>query len=69
MDTVTENSHLQMTQYWKSQMVCDSNSPPAGLQSKAEDATLKWYKELQASAAQCAQSFEQLNAPKDNQVG
>ncbi|KAM7415587.1 hypothetical protein PAMA_017892 [Pampus argenteus] len=39
-----------------------------GLQNSAEDGTLKWYKELQASAAQCAQSFEQLNSPKDNQT-
>ncbi|XP_070690606.1 mRNA export factor GLE1 [Pempheris klunzingeri] len=39
-----------------------------GLQNSAEDATLKWYKELQASAAQCAQSFEQLNSPKDTQT-
>ncbi|XP_053182227.1 mRNA export factor GLE1 [Scomber japonicus] len=39
-----------------------------GLQNRAEDTTLKWYKELQASSAQCAQSFEQLNAPKDNQT-
>ncbi|XP_067428730.1 mRNA export factor GLE1 [Thunnus thynnus] len=39
-----------------------------GLQNSAEDSTLKWYKELQASAAQCAQSFEQLNSPKDNQT-
>ena len=39
-----------------------------GLQNSAEDSTLKWYKELQESAAQCAQSFEQLNSPKDTQV-
>ncbi|XP_038570839.1 nucleoporin GLE1-like [Micropterus salmoides] len=39
-----------------------------GLQNSAEDSTLKWYKELQESAAQCAQSFEQLNSPKDTQT-
>ncbi|XP_074527277.1 mRNA export factor GLE1 [Halichoeres trimaculatus] len=38
-----------------------------GLQNSAEDSTLKWYKELQQSAAQCAQSFEELNSPKDAQ--
>lgn len=30
---------------------------------------MKWYKELQDAAAQCAQSFQQLNVPKDSQVG
>ncbi|KAM7019157.1 LOW QUALITY PROTEIN: mRNA export factor GLE1 [Tautogolabrus adspersus] len=39
-----------------------------GLQNSAEDGTLKWFKELQDSAAQCAKSFEQLNAPKDAQT-
>uniref|UniRef100_UPI0037E9A1F7 mRNA export factor GLE1 n=1 Tax=Semicossyphus pulcher TaxID=241346 RepID=UPI0037E9A1F7 len=39
-----------------------------GLQNSAEDSTLKWYKELQESAARCAQSFEQLNSPKDAQT-
>ncbi|XP_022623835.1 nucleoporin GLE1 [Seriola dumerili] len=39
-----------------------------GLQNSAEDGTLKWLKELQDSAAQCAQSFEQLNSPKDAQT-
>ncbi|XP_059193935.1 mRNA export factor GLE1 [Centropristis striata] len=39
-----------------------------GLQNSAEDGTLKWYKELQESAARCAQSFEQLNSPKDTQT-
>nr|XP_046241837.1 mRNA export factor GLE1 [Scatophagus argus] len=39
-----------------------------GLQNSAEDSTLKWYKELQESAAQCAQSFEDLNSPKDTQT-
>ncbi|KAL0979553.1 hypothetical protein UPYG_G00186480 [Umbra pygmaea] len=39
-----------------------------GLQNRAEDATLKWYQELQASATQCAQSFEGLNNTKDPQT-
>uniref|UniRef100_A0A8C9ZIK6 mRNA export factor GLE1 n=1 Tax=Sander lucioperca TaxID=283035 RepID=A0A8C9ZIK6_SANLU len=39
-----------------------------GLQNSAEDSTLKWYKQLQESAAQCAQSYEQLNSPKDVQT-
>uniref|UniRef100_A0A8C9ZBJ9 mRNA export factor GLE1 n=1 Tax=Sander lucioperca TaxID=283035 RepID=A0A8C9ZBJ9_SANLU len=36
--------------------------------AKRKDSTLKWYKQLQESAAQCAQSYEQLNSPKDVQV-
>lgn len=43
-------------------------SPSAGLQNSAEDSTLKWYKELQQVAAQCAQSIEQLSSAKDAQV-
>ncbi|XP_037632575.1 nucleoporin GLE1 isoform X2 [Sebastes umbrosus] len=39
-----------------------------GLQNSAEESTLKWYKEIQESAAQCAQSIEQLNSPKDAQT-
>uniref|UniRef100_A0A671X7D5 mRNA export factor GLE1 n=1 Tax=Sparus aurata TaxID=8175 RepID=A0A671X7D5_SPAAU len=41
---------------------------PSGLQNSAEDSTLKWYKELQESAAQCAQSIEQLSTTKDAQI-
>ncbi|XP_060928186.1 mRNA export factor GLE1-like [Limanda limanda] len=41
---------------------------PTGLQNSAEDRTLKWFKDLQDSAAQCAQSFEQLNSSKDVQT-
>uniref|UniRef100_A0A8C4EYH2 mRNA export factor GLE1 n=1 Tax=Dicentrarchus labrax TaxID=13489 RepID=A0A8C4EYH2_DICLA len=40
----------------------------AAQSNSAEESTLKWYKELQLSAAQCAQSFEQLNSPKDAQT-
>uniref|UniRef100_A0A3Q3XAM6 mRNA export factor GLE1 n=1 Tax=Mola mola TaxID=94237 RepID=A0A3Q3XAM6_MOLML len=36
--------------------------------NSAEDSTLKWYKELQESAAQCTQSIEQLTSPKDAQT-
>lgn len=39
-----------------------------GLQTRAETSTLKWYKELQDSATQCAQSFEDLNSAKDLQT-
>uniref|UniRef100_A0A673X125 mRNA export factor GLE1 n=1 Tax=Salmo trutta TaxID=8032 RepID=A0A673X125_SALTR len=39
-----------------------------GLQTKAEQSTLKWYRELQDSANQCAQSFEGLNNTKDIQT-
>ncbi|XP_069580273.1 mRNA export factor GLE1 isoform X1 [Brachyistius frenatus] len=39
-----------------------------GLQNSAEDVTRKWFKELQESAAQCAEAIEQLNSPKDAQT-
>ncbi|XP_028281658.1 nucleoporin GLE1-like [Parambassis ranga] len=39
-----------------------------GLQNTAEDSTLKWYKELQQTAAQCAQAIEQLSTTKDAQT-
>lgn len=39
-----------------------------GLQTTADDSTLKWYKELQSLASHCAQSFEDLNNTKDMQV-
>ncbi|XP_068617180.1 mRNA export factor GLE1 isoform X2 [Brachionichthys hirsutus] len=39
-----------------------------GLQNSAEDATLKWCKELQDSTARCVQAFEQLDNPKDAQT-
>lgn len=39
-----------------------------GLQNSAEDSTLKWYKELQELAAQCAQSIDQLSSAKDVQT-
>ncbi|XP_056274209.1 mRNA export factor GLE1 isoform X2 [Pseudoliparis swirei] len=38
-----------------------------GLQNSAEGATMKWYKELQESAARCALAFQQLNTAKDAQ--
>ena len=40
----------------------------SGLQTSAEESTLKWFKELQEAAYQCAQSFEDLNNTKDMQV-
>ncbi|KAG7332302.1 hypothetical protein KOW79_004136 [Hemibagrus wyckioides] len=39
-----------------------------GLQTIADDSTLKWYKELQGLASHCAQSFEDLNNTKDMQT-
>ncbi|XP_063754383.1 mRNA export factor GLE1 isoform X2 [Eleginops maclovinus] len=39
-----------------------------GLQNSAEESTLKWYRELQESAAHCQQAFQQLNTPKDAQT-
>ncbi|KAI4898752.1 hypothetical protein NFI96_014133 [Prochilodus magdalenae] len=39
-----------------------------GLQTRAEDSTLKWYRELQDMASQCAQTFEDLNNTKDMQT-
>ncbi|KAF7660004.1 hypothetical protein LDENG_00290170 [Lucifuga dentata] len=39
-----------------------------GLQTRVEDSALKWYKELQDSAAQCAQSFDVLNTSSDIQM-
>lgn len=39
-----------------------------GLQTKAEESTLKWYQGLQDSATQCSQSFEDLNNTKDFQT-
>uniref|UniRef100_A0A8C9RGW9 mRNA export factor GLE1 n=1 Tax=Scleropages formosus TaxID=113540 RepID=A0A8C9RGW9_SCLFO len=39
-----------------------------GLQTKAESITLKWYKELQNSAEQCAQAIEELSNAKDPQT-
>lgn len=36
-----------------------------GLQADPEDSTLKWYKELQDSAAAVAKSFEELSSSKD----
>ncbi|XP_027022762.1 mRNA export factor GLE1 [Tachysurus fulvidraco] len=36
-----------------------------GLQTMADDSTLKWYKDLQGLASQCTQYFEDLNNTKD----
>lgn len=48
---------------------CSKSPFFTGLQNRAEDSTLRWYKELQEAANQCAQSFEDLNSTKDLQVG
>ncbi|XP_041956497.1 nucleoporin GLE1 [Alosa sapidissima] len=39
-----------------------------GLQNSADESTLKWFRELQEAANQCAQSFEDLNSTKDMQT-
>uniref|UniRef100_A0A8D3AZ98 mRNA export factor GLE1 n=1 Tax=Scophthalmus maximus TaxID=52904 RepID=A0A8D3AZ98_SCOMX len=39
-----------------------------GLQNSAEDSTLKWFRDLQDTATQCAQAFGQLNSAKDVQT-
>lgn len=40
----------------------------AGLQTGADNSTLKWYNALQDSANQCAQASEDLSKAKDTQV-
>ncbi|XP_072243323.1 mRNA export factor GLE1 [Leuresthes tenuis] len=52
----------------KAEQAAKEKAQRKGLQNSAEDSTLKWYRELQEAAAQCAQSFEQLNSPKDAQT-
>lgn len=52
----------------KAAQVAKEKAQRKGLQNSAEDSTMKWYKDLQESAAQCAQSFEQLNSSKDVQT-
>uniref|UniRef100_M3ZKT9 mRNA export factor GLE1 n=1 Tax=Xiphophorus maculatus TaxID=8083 RepID=M3ZKT9_XIPMA len=52
----------------KAEQAAKEKAQKKGLQNNAEESTMKWYKELQNSAAQCAQSFEQLNSPKDAQT-
>ncbi|XP_036383198.1 nucleoporin GLE1 [Megalops cyprinoides] len=39
-----------------------------GLQTKAEESTLKWYQELQDSANQCAQSFDDLSKDQNKKL-
>lgn len=39
-----------------------------GLQTGADDSTLKWYNSLQDLANQCAQAFDDLNKAKDTQT-
>ncbi|KAF3695365.1 Nucleoporin GLE1 GLE1-like protein [Channa argus] len=52
----------------KAEQSAKEQAQKKGLQSSAEDSTMKWYKDLQDSAAQCAQSFEHLNSPKDTKT-
>ncbi|KAF4110369.1 mRNA export factor GLE1 isoform X2 [Onychostoma macrolepis] len=39
-----------------------------GLQTGADESTLKWYHALQDSSSQCAQAFDQLSKAKDTQM-
>ncbi|KAM4746659.1 mRNA export factor GLE1 [Anableps anableps] len=52
----------------KAEQAAKEKAQKKGLQNSAEESTLKWYKELQNSAARCAQSFENLSCPKDAQT-
>lgn len=40
----------------------------AGLQTGADESTLKWYSALQDAANQCAQACDELSRAKDTQV-
>lgn len=52
----------------KATLAAKEKAQRKGLQNSAEDATLKWFKELQDSASRCTQSFQQINSPKDAQT-
>ncbi|XP_028312978.1 nucleoporin GLE1-like isoform X2 [Gouania willdenowi] len=39
-----------------------------GLQNRADGSTMKWFRDLQTSLSQCAQSFEQLSSSRDKQT-
>ncbi|XP_029295234.1 mRNA export factor GLE1 [Cottoperca gobio] len=60
--------HAQQEAQKKAAESAKEKAKRKGLQNSAEDSTRKWYKDLQESAARCAQSFEQLNSPKDVQT-
>ncbi len=44
------------------------NMASAGLQTGADESTLKWYNALQDSSSRCAQAFDELSKAKDTQV-
>uniref|UniRef100_A0A8C6M8V4 mRNA export factor GLE1 n=1 Tax=Nothobranchius furzeri TaxID=105023 RepID=A0A8C6M8V4_NOTFU len=52
----------------KAEQAAKEKAQKKGLQNSAEDGTMKWYKELQNSAARCAQACQQLQSPKDAQT-
>uniref|UniRef100_A0A1A8FML5 mRNA export factor GLE1 n=3 Tax=Nothobranchius korthausae TaxID=1143690 RepID=A0A1A8FML5_9TELE len=52
----------------KAEQAAKEKAQRKGLQNSAEDSTMKWYKELQNSAARCAQAIQQLQSPKDAQT-
>ncbi|XP_060927940.1 myosin-13-like [Limanda limanda] len=59
---------LQQEAQKKEAQLAKEKARRKGLQDSAEDRTLRWFKDLQDSAAQCAQSFDQLNSSKDVQT-
>ncbi|XP_060927939.1 mRNA export factor GLE1-like [Limanda limanda] len=65
-----EQAELQVQQeaQKKAAQLAKEKARRKGLQDSAEDRTLKWFKDLQDSAAQCAQSSQQLNSTKDVQT-
>uniref|UniRef100_A0A1A8R6E7 mRNA export factor GLE1 n=1 Tax=Nothobranchius rachovii TaxID=451742 RepID=A0A1A8R6E7_9TELE len=52
----------------KAEQAAKEKAQKKGLQNSAEDSTMKWYKELQNSAARCDQACQQLQSPKDAQT-
>ncbi|XP_061881102.1 mRNA export factor GLE1-like isoform X2 [Entelurus aequoreus] len=52
----------------KAELSAKEKTNKHGLQNNAEDTTLKWYKDLQESLDQCAQSIEQLSSSQDDQM-
>ncbi|XP_066500046.1 mRNA export factor GLE1 [Hoplias malabaricus] len=63
-----EHQALQEEQKKSAALSAKEKNRKQGLQTTAEDSTLKWYKELQDMASHCAQSFEDLNNTKDMQT-
>ncbi|XP_008333866.1 mRNA export factor GLE1 [Cynoglossus semilaevis] len=60
-----EELHAKQEAQKKEEQLIKEKAQRKGIQNSAEDTTLKWYNDLQETAAQCAQSFDQLNSAKD----